>query len=987
MSDRGPLRSAHGWQLTVVVVCLGLVQWLLQVMIVRPHLPPAGLGATVAADSPFAGAGRGLIVAARPPTLSGTRGQEVNRVETVVHEGPAEAAGIAPGDDILRATRVDNGRTADLAVFHGEDRVAQVLAWRSVYWLGLDGPLRLDLQDGAGRRRTVTVERPSVGSVASPVMGAWLRQHFGLLIQLTIFIACSVVLLILRPRDLSARLAIASFVFAGSSAGGVLLGAESTLPTGLRQVMTVFSWIASPMAFPVITFAIAYFPKKSGLLIRHPWLYTLPFLTAAPMFASCLSSALFVAGVDWLAPLVAWDATHPSVFFAAFAIALAVNVGAMADAVVRFKHNPDAQERRRVSLAVMTTAIGTFAFVVKDGLPALSLALTGTPLAWPWWIRLPLFLMLSLPAIGIAYAVAVHRVLAPRVVIRSSVQYALARKTLMLAAVLPGALLLLALFRRSDESLAAIIGGQPLAFAILAIAFLLALRYRDRAMAWLDRRFFRAEYDARAVLVSLAGRIPFETDPNELTSLVLSQIDQALAPTMATVLVSGVETSKLTPVSTLRAHAESLPLTGGITTLLQWSDEPLELDLSDTRSPARRLPPEEIKWLEHTGGALFVPLFSKEGSKEGTTRRLLGAIVLGTKRSEEPYTDEDRQLLASIAAQVSLGLDVARLRKREANTEMATVATAGDPADLPVAECPTCRTCYDSGTHICPTDRSALRIGAVPRTVDAKYRVDRLLGAGGMGAVYQAHDMRLDRDVAIKVVRGDLLASADARARFRREAQLVARLQHPGIVSVFDYGTLPAGGAFLVMEFVRGRDLRSLVKEGAQSAEVVTPLLAGIAEPVEAAHRMGVLHRDLKPENILLPEQATVVAKVLDFGIAKAIVDSTGRTEGGAVTNFTTAGQPIGTPAYMAPEQLAGGATSARTDVYALGVIGYELLTGELPFGRGSFVDIAMRQQQKVEWTQPDVPEPLRQAVLAALSASPEARPATARAFADALRG
>jgi len=318
---------------------------------------------------------------------------------------------------------------------------------------------------------------------------------------------------------------------------------------------------------------------------------------------------------------------------------------------------------------------------------------------------------------------------------------------------------------------------------------------------------------------------------------------------------------------------------------------------------------------------------------------------------------------------------------------MATSVTPGDVSELPVAECPTCRVCYDSDTHVCPTDRSELRVGAVPRTVDAKYRVDRLLGTGGMGAVYLAHDMRLDRDVAIKVVRGDLLASADARARFRREAQLVARLQHPGIVSVFDYGTLPGGGAFLVMEFVRGRDLRSLVKEGAQPASVVTPLLAGIAEPVEAAHRMGVLHRDLKPENILLPEQATVVAKVLDFGIAKAIVDASSQTAGAALTNFTTAGQPIGTPAYMASEQLSGSATSERTDVYALGVIGYELLTGELPFGRGSFVDIAMRQRQGVELSRPDLPEPLRQTVLAALSPDPAGRPATARAFADALRG
>jgi hypothetical protein len=362
----------------------------------------------------------------------------------------------------------------------------------------------------------------------------------------------------------------------------------------------------------------------------------------------------------------------------------------------------------------------------------------------------------------VTYAVAVHRVLAPRLVIRTSVQYALARKTLMLAAVLPGALLVLALFRRSDESLAAIIGGQPLAFAFLAGAFLLALRYRDRALAWLDRRFFRDEYDARAVLVSLAGRIPFETDPNDLTSLVLSQIDQALKPSMATVLVSGVETGKLTPVSTLRGEADSLPQTGGISTLLQWSDEPLELDLNDTRSPARRLPPDEIKWLEHTGATLFVPLFSKEG----TTRTLLGAMVLGSKRSEEPYTDEDRQLLASIAAQVSLWPRRGATAEARDDGRDAHVGHPGDVSELPVAECPTCRVCYDSGTHVCPTDRSELRVGAVPRTVDAKYRVDRLLGTGGMGAVYLAHDMRLDRDVAIKVVRGDLLASADARARF-----------------------------------------------------------------------------------------------------------------------------------------------------------------------------------------------------------------------------
>ena len=203
-------------------------------------------------------------------------------------------------------------------------------------------------------------------------------------------------------------------------------------------------------------------------------------------------------------------------------------------------------------------------------------------------------------------------------------------------------------------------------------------------------------------------------------------------------------------------------------------------------------------------------------------------------------------------------------------------------------------------------------------------------------------------------------------------------------MSVFDYGTLPGGGAFLVMEFVRGRDSAVAGARKVRSrADMVRRLLAGIAEPVEAAHRMGVLHRDLKPENILLPQQATVVAKVLDFGIAKAIVDASTSGTDGVATTLTAAGQPIGTPAYMAPEQLPARATSERTDVYALGVIGYELLTGELPFGRGSFVDIAMRQQQGVELTRPDLPEPLRQTVLGGVVGGSRRRPASARAFAD----
>ena len=141
----------------------------------------------------------------------------------------------------------------------------------------------------------------------------------------------------------------------------------------------------------------------------------------------------------------------------------------------------------------------------------------------------------------------------------------------------------------------------------------------------------------------------------------------------------------------------------------------------------------------------------------------------------------------------------------------------------------------------------------VGMTIEGKYRVDALIGRGGMGAVYRARDLRLDRDVAVKVVRGELVASPEARDRFQREAQLAARLQHPAIVTVFDYGTLPDGAAYLVMEYVRGEDLRARLSKGPLPAADAIALLAEIAEGVEAAHRESVLHRDLKPENVLLP--------------------------------------------------------------------------------------------------------------------------------------
>jgi serine/threonine-protein kinase len=268
-------------------------------------------------------------------------------------------------------------------------------------------------------------------------------------------------------------------------------------------------------------------------------------------------------------------------------------------------------------------------------------------------------------------------------------------------------------------------------------------------------------------------------------------------------------------------------------------------------------------------------------------------------------------------------------------------------------------------------------------TVDGRYRLEQLLCRGGMGAVYRARDLRLDRMVALKVVRPELLGDEDSRRRFLREWQVVARLQHPAIVAVSDVGAFADGGAYLVMEWVHGEDLRRVLqREGRLEPQRALAILTTVCGAVEAAHRQGVLHRDLKPENIMLPG-GDVEAKVLDFGVA-SVLDERLPAPAGAATTPTAVAVIVGTPAYMAPEQLRGEPLDGRADVFSLGVVAFEMLTGELPFGRGPLPEVVLAHTRGVP-AMPDTPPALARAVRAALEPQPDRRPASPQALAHLL--
>ena len=261
-----------------------------------------------------------------------------------------------------------------------------------------------------------------------------------------------------------------------------------------------------------------------------------------------------------------------------------------------------------------------------------------------------------------------------------------------------------------------------------------------------------------------------------------------------------------------------------------------------------------------------------------------------------------------------------------------------------------------------------------------RYRIERELGAGGMATVYLAHDLRHDRDVALKVVRSEVAESL-ARQRFVREIRLAARLNHPHILPLYDSGE---AGEFLffVMPVMQGQTLRDRLKqEGHLSVESAVRIATEIADALDYAHRNDVVHRDIKPENILLHEGHAVVA---DFGIGKAVVAAANES-----STFTQVGATVGTPAYMSPEQAAGEELDGRSDLFALGCVMYEMLTGDVAFtGPTAQAVIAKRfihTPPEVSAVRPTVPLSVGQAVSRLLSKDAADRHATGAQFIAAL--
>ncbi len=264
-------------------------------------------------------------------------------------------------------------------------------------------------------------------------------------------------------------------------------------------------------------------------------------------------------------------------------------------------------------------------------------------------------------------------------------------------------------------------------------------------------------------------------------------------------------------------------------------------------------------------------------------------------------------------------------------------------------------------------------------SVIGTYRILDKIGEGGMGTVYRGVDVMLDREVAVKVLKADLLSNQQLVERFRTEAVLLAKLNHPNIAIL--YGFLPVGNQFaMVMEFLRGTPLDSMIeRQGPIPVETAIRLFGGILDAIGHAHRNGIVHRDIKPSNIIVLPDGT--PKVMDFGIARALGSS----------HQTRAGAIVGTLEYMSPEQIKGQETDGRSDIYSLGILLFEMLTGRVPFSSQSEYELLQAHINAPAPTPrifgPHIPEPVAQVVLRALAKEPALRFQSAEEFKAALNG
>jgi eukaryotic-like serine/threonine-protein kinase len=713
-----------------------------------------------------------------------------------------------------------------------------------------------------------------------------------------------------RPGHAAARLA-----FASSLAVGLVF-----LPASLVRMGP--AWVPLHVVLGYHFFLL--FP--TGRRPRGLWAHALWSMYGATAVAVLIRTVRWVTNT-WSGPEVVTGllTAHPGVFRLGEALSLYAYSSALVLMVAvmlwNYRHLADEDQRRRIRWVAVGSSVAVFGQLWWAAGLVLDFAGASIDIA-------PVDLSAAAIAIPVtvAYAVLRHRVFDVRVVVRRSLQYLLAKHAVQGLAAIPAMAFAATVVINRDRTVAELIEGGAGYLSWMGAAAV-GLAFRRPAALWLDRRFFREEYDREQVLFGLVDDLKHVESTDDLWSLVGERLDRALHPKAIHLWYRDAGGLTLEFSAGVLARYVQPPADGRLVAHLE--ADPVVRDVA--RDPPAGLTAADAAWLADQSAALVIPV-SHRGD------RLDGVWLVGERQSETPYTAGDRRLLQAIARQAAVVRENLRLRAQVTEGDRVRrevlARLARDAFNL-LKECPECGTCFDNVAMTCNRDGRPLTTTLpVDRTLDGKYRLERAIGRGGMGAVYEATDLGLRRTVAVKIILARAFGHQDALRRFEREARAAASLTHPNIVSIFGFGRLAGEGAYLVMERLSGSTLReTLDRDGAlrprEARDWFVPLLDGLV----AAHDAGIVHRDLKPENIMRDQRTPgATMKILDFGLAKM------RSAGLASTaHHTASGLIAGTLGYMSPEQLQGGIVDHRSDLFAVGVMLAEALTGRRPSAPDGF--------------------------------------------------
>jgi hypothetical protein len=463
---------------------------------------------------------------------------------------------------------------------------------------------------------------------------------------------------------------------------------------------------------------------------------------------------------------------------------------------------------------------------------------------------------------------------------------------------------------------------------LIAIGFglvgLVGLRARQSLQTAIDRLFFREQYDANQVLLALADRLRDVRSIDALVKLLTSEVDRALHLEAVDVLLRDHSSQEFrSPLG----RSRSLPLSGYLVRLLEDTGVDVNVDLERPGAPARYAPAPEREWLADSGFRRLLPIIASEGE-------LIGLVALGAKRSEIDFTDEDRALLSGVARAGALALDSRLMRG-------AAVAAVTEGEQI-ARECPACGLVASAKQESCVGCSSTLVDAALPIALFGKYRLEERIGAGGMGVVYRAIDVELNRAVAVKSL--PRVSPEDALS-LRREARAMASVSHPNLATIYAAEAWH-GMPILVIELLSGGTLEDRLRGGPLSVAEGLDLGLRLSSALERVHSSGVLHRDVKPSNVGYTDAG--VPKLLDFGLARVAATS---VPAGTQVSLNRAGTDtpsastefVGTPLYLSPEALWGEAADASLDLWATAVVLFEAMAQAHPFERPTWQDTLHR--------------------------------------------